>query len=164
MNYYLTKALPYVANETQKLMLEKYIESYATGSIPAHKDSQRAWIKDKGPVVETNQGWIETYIEPTNARAYYEAWVAIVDKEKSRKFQALVTNSEQIIPQMPWPREMEKDNFLAPEFTTLDIICFAANGCPLGINVPNYDDIRDNEGFKNVFLNNSMGSYTMNAV
>jgi dipeptidyl-peptidase-3 len=59
---------------------------------------------------------------------------------------------------------MEKDNFLAPEFTTLDIICFAANGCPLGINVPNYDDIRDNEGFKNVFLNNSMGSYTMNAV
>ena len=54
MNDYLTKALPYVANETQKLMLEKYIESYATGSIPAHKDSQRAWIKDKSPVVETN--------------------------------------------------------------------------------------------------------------
>ena len=75
-------------------MLEKYIETYQTGSIPAHKDSQKAWIQDKGPVVESNQGWIETYIDPENTRAYYEGWVAIVDKEKSRKFQQLVVNSE----------------------------------------------------------------------
>lgn len=68
-------------------MVEKYIESYQTGSITAHKDSQKSWILDKGPVVESNQGWIETYIDPENIRAYYEGWVAIVDKEKSRKFQ-----------------------------------------------------------------------------
>lgn len=67
-------------------MVEKYIESYQTGSIPAHKDSQKSWILDKGLVVESNQGWIETYIDPENIRAYYEGWVAIVDKEKSRKF------------------------------------------------------------------------------
>lgn len=41
---------------------------------------------DKGPVVETNMGWIESYIDPENIRAYYEGWVAIVDIEKSRKF------------------------------------------------------------------------------
>ena len=90
--------------------------------------------------------------------------MAIVDKEKSKKFQSLVTNSEQIIPLLPWPKEMEKEKFMAPDFTTLDVICFATNSCPLGINVPNYDDIREQEGFKNVFLNNSMASYTMNAV
>lgn len=109
-------------------------------------------------------GWIETYIDPENARAYFEGWVAIVDKEKSAKFQQLVENSERVIPLLPWPREMEKDNFLAPDFTTLEIIAFATNSCPLGINIPNYDDIRENEGFKNLFLNNSLGSYTMNAV
>jgi dipeptidyl-peptidase-3 len=107
-------------------------------------------------------GWIETYIDPTNERAYYESWVAIVNKKKSEKFQNLVVHSEHIIPLLPWPRHMEKDSFLAPDFTTLDVLCFAANGCPEAINIPNYDDIREAEGFKNVFLNNS-GSYTINA-
>lgn len=59
---------------------------------------------------------------------------------------------------------MEKDTFLAPDFTTLEIIGFATVSCPLGINIPNYDDIRETEGFKNVFLNNSLGSYQSSTV
>lgn len=162
--FWLEKAIPYCANDLQKEMVELYIKSYKTGSIDNHKDSQRKWIKDKGPVVECNQGWIETYIDPENIRAYYEGWVAIVDKDKSAKFNKLVENSEKVIPKLPWPRTMEKDNFLAPDFTTLEIICFATNSCPLGINIPNYDDIRDNEGFKNLYLNNSMPSYAVNSM
>ena len=135
-------------------MITKYIESFETGSIQAHKDSQRAWVKDIGPVVETNMGWIENYIDPENARSYYSGLVAIVDKDKSAKFKQLVVNSEQLIPQLPWPREFEKDSFLAPDFTTLDLICFATSNCFVGINIPNYDDIRENEGFKNVMLEN----------
>jgi len=56
-------------------------------------------------------GWIETYIDPENARAYYEGWVAIVDKEKSKKFQALVTISEHIIPLLIWPNKIERRRF-----------------------------------------------------
>lgn len=76
----------------------------------------------------------------------------------------MVTNSEAIIPKLPWPPIMEKDKFLAPDFTTLEVICFASNGCPLGINIPNYDDIRQNEGFKNVYLGNAMPSVSMSTV
>lgn len=67
-------------------MIELYIKSFETGSITAHKDSQRKWIKDIQPTVETNLGWIETYIDPDNTRAYYSGLVAIVDKERSKKF------------------------------------------------------------------------------
>jgi dipeptidyl-peptidase-3 len=143
MNYYLERAMAYAANDNQREMIRFYIDHYKTGSIEVHKDSQRKWIADKGPVVETNMGWIETYIDPENSRAYFEGWVAIVDKELSKKFKQLVTNSEKIIPLLPWERRMEKDTFLAPDFTTLEIIAFATNSCPLGINIPNYDDIRE---------------------
>jgi len=97
--------LPFCANENQRKMHELYIESYRTGSMEAHKDSQRQWIEDKGPNGESNQGWIETYIDPENIRAYYEAFVAIVDKEQSKMFKQLADNSEVIIPKLPWPKE-----------------------------------------------------------
>lgn len=59
---------------------------------------------------------------------------------------------------------MEKENFMAPDFTTLEVITFASNGCPLGINIPNYDDVRETDGFKNVYLGNSMPSITVTSV
>jgi len=90
--------------------------------------------------------------------------VSIVDKEKSKKFADLVKNSETIIPLLPWEKRMEKEKFLAPDFTTLEVICFACNGCPLGINIPNYDDIREKEGFKNVYLGNAMPAIKISSI
>lgn len=71
-------------------MIENYIKTFTTGNIEDHKNSQRNWIKDKIPEVESNMGWTEKYTDPENQRAIWEGFVAIVNKKRTINFTKLV--------------------------------------------------------------------------
>ena len=57
----LNRAMEYVANEEERRMLYDYVKSFTEGSIDAHKDGSRHWIRNKSPAVETYIGFIENY-------------------------------------------------------------------------------------------------------
>lgn len=75
-------------------------------------------------------------------RAEYEGFVSVVNQEESRLLANLVDRAELIIQNLPWPKEFEIEKFSRPDFTSLEILAFASSGTPVGINIPNYDDIR----------------------
>lgn len=126
----MANAIPFAANEHQINMLNAYVESFKSGSIESHIESQKEWIKDVGPTVESNFGFVETYRDPAGVRAEWEGFVAVVNKEMTLKFGKMVDQAEDFIKLLPWPKEFEKDSFKRPDFTSLEVASFATCGSP----------------------------------
>eukprot|EP01062_Namystynia_karyoxenos_P031732 TRINITY_DN2350_c0_g1_i1.p2 TRINITY_DN2350_c0_g1~~TRINITY_DN2350_c0_g1_i1.p2 ORF type:complete len:853 (+),score=326.41 TRINITY_DN2350_c0_g1_i1:112-2559(+) len=149
----LRNAQKVACNDTQNAFLEKYIASFMYGSVEDHVDGSAIWVDDKGPAVESTIGFIESYQDPHGVRGQWEGFAAVVNKEQGKAFQQLVDAATTLIPKLPWEPVFEKDTYQRPDFTSLDIIGFSG-APPIGINIPNYDEVRQGKGFKNVSLGN----------
>jgi dipeptidyl-peptidase-3 len=99
---YMDAALPHAANENQLEMLSKYSEHFRSGDITLHKASQVAWVKDVGPAVECNLGFIESYRDPVGVRGEWEGFVAVVNRKMSEKFGGLVDAAKALLAQVPY--------------------------------------------------------------
>ena len=87
----------------------------------------------------------------------FEGWVSITDKSNSQVFESLISKSKEILSLLPWSPNIEKTKVLHPEFAMLKIISFACMKFPRGINIPNYYEIKQNLGFKNVMFESVNG-------
>ncbi|OQV25420.1 Dipeptidyl peptidase 3 [Hypsibius exemplaris] len=145
-------------NTLEEEMTDGLIRSFNSGSVAVHKNASRLWVKNKNPVIESYMGFIETYQDPDGMRGSFEGVVAIVDKAKTAVLTRLVDHAEEFLRLLPWPREFEKDKFLKPDYTDLTVISYANGWPPSAINIPNYNEIRQNEGFKNVNLGNAIAA------
>ncbi|OTA61217.1 peptidase M49, dipeptidyl-peptidase III [Hypoxylon sp. EC38] len=159
----LSRAAEYAANDAQRKFLAQYIESFQTGSLDVYRDSQRTWVADKAPKVENIFGFVEPYRDPAGIRAEFEGLVAIADAEETKLLSKLVENSDKFIQRLPWASPenngkgvFEKSLFEPPDFSSIHALAYCSSIIFPGINLPNYNDIRQDVGFKNVIIANRM--------
>ena len=82
--------------------------------------------------VETYLGYIESYRDPVGTRGEWEGFVAVVNKAQSSKFAALVDAAPGMLQRLPWGAAFERDRFIRPDFTSLDVLAFGSSGIPAG--------------------------------
>lgn len=98
----LSEAIKYTANDLQSGILGGYIESFQNGSLNAYRASQRLWVRDRAPRVESVFGFVEPYRDPHGIRSEFEALVGIADEEETKLLSKLVEKSPRFIRRLPW--------------------------------------------------------------
>ncbi|KAJ5690133.1 hypothetical protein N7462_004525 [Penicillium macrosclerotiorum] len=163
INVYLRKALDYVSNSSQYEMIQKTIDSFTTGDISSYKDAQRVWVNDKSPCVETVLGFIEPYRDPLGIRSEFEGIVGIFDADESKVLNELAEISNELVCNLPWVNSheaskgpFEKEIFEAPDFSSVQSLVYCSSIVFPGINLPNYNDIRQETGYKNIIFYSRM--------
>lgn len=122
----LLSAKEYVENETLSQVIDDYIRNFSTGDMEAFRDAQKAWVKDKAPVIESIMGFVEPCRDPHGVRSEWEGFVGISDPVESTKMRDFVQQSTTFIRLLPWAvpdvndgkGPFEKDVFVAPDYTS----------------------------------------------
>ncbi|TGJ79176.1 hypothetical protein E0Z10_g9592 [Xylaria hypoxylon] len=159
----LSEAAKHAENDLQRDFLRAYIESFQTGSLDTYRESLRIWVRDRAPKVENIFGFVEPYRDPHGIRSEFEGLVAIANKEETELLDNLVQNSAKFIRRLPWATPendgrgpFEKSLFEPPDFSSIHSLAYCSSIIFPGINVPNYNDIRQEDGFKSVIIANRM--------
>ncbi|KAF1738926.1 putative dipeptidyl peptidase 3 [Beauveria bassiana] len=160
----LGEASKYVANDKQSAFLSHYIETFQTGHLDAFRKSQKIWVTDQAARVEHVIGFIEPYRDPAGIRSEWEALVGIADKDEVARLKCLVESSDIFIRQLPWAVEgvndgkgpFEKSLFEAPDFTSIHALAVCGSVVFEACNLPNYNDVRETVGCKNIVLANRL--------
>ena len=157
INDYLFKAIKYTAKDSEKEIINAYINYFKIGDVDWHKDAQKKWVKENSSI-EFNIGWNEKILDPIGVRGLFEGFVGIVDNFHSQKYEQLVKLLPKLDSELPWDENFEKE-MKSIQFNSIEIISFARNGCPFGKSLPNYDDIRENVGVKDILFFNASPNF-----
>lgn len=151
---YLELSKNYTENIKQATIINLYINYLYYGDVTSHKKAQELWVTDQNPIIETNLGFIETYVDPIGTRGEWECFVMLKNIQQSKRFNSLAQNGESLLKLLPWPKAFEIDTYKKPDFNSVDVLTLASTGVPIGKNLPNYEDVRQNYGYKNLNLGN----------
>ena len=150
------------ATPTMKEALNALIQWYRTGEDSDRAAYDIAWVQDKDSPVDTINGFIEVYMDPRGHKGSWEALVYFVNREKTDDIRKLATNAQWFEDRMPWADQYKKQGVKGITANAIDVVIETGDSgpiTPVGINLPNDQQIREKHGSKSVSLSNVNEAY-----
>jgi dipeptidyl-peptidase-3 len=146
--------------------LDALIKFYQTGEEADRKAYDIAWVQDKQSPVDTINGFIEVYLDPRGVKGSWEGLVFYVNQEKTARIKTLAANAQWFEDHMPWDAKYRKASVQGIVANAIDVIVETGDSgpvTPVGINLPNDQEIREKFGSKSVALANVNEGYDRSA-
>ncbi len=158
----LALAKPFAPQPTQHA-LDALIKFYRTGNVDDRAAYDIAWVADKNSPVDTVNGFIEVYVDPRGKKGSWQGIVSYEDPKKAALIKGLADNALWFEQHMPYDAAFKKSDVKGISARSIDVIVETGD-CgpvsPIGINLPNDEQIREKYGSKSVSLANVIEANT----
>jgi dipeptidyl-peptidase-3 len=157
----LERALPYATPSTARA-LEALIRFYRTGSNDDRRAYDIAWVADRDSPVDTINGFVEVYLDARGRKGAWEALVYYVNREKTAAIRQIADHAQWFEDHMPWDPRYRKPRVTGVTACAIDVVIETGDAgpmTPVGINLPNDQEIRELYGSKSVSLSNVTDAY-----
>jgi dipeptidyl-peptidase-3 len=158
---HLEAAVPY-ATETMAKALRALIQWYRTGEERDRRAYDITWVADKASPVDTINGFTEVYLDARGIKGAWQALVYYVNTTKTAAIRKLAAEAQWFESRMPWDRQYCKENVQGITANVIDVVIETGDSgpiTPIGINLPNEQDVREKYGSKSVSISNVNEAY-----
>jgi dipeptidyl-peptidase-3 len=153
---HLEQAIRY-ATPAMAAALAALVRFYRTGEEADRIAYDVAWVADRDSPVDTINGFIEVYMDARGHKGAWEALVYYVNAEKTQGIRRLAEAAQWFEDRMPWADRYKKQGVRGITANAIDVVIETGESgpiTPVGINLPNDQNIREKHGSKSVSLTN----------
>ena len=158
---HLEAAIPFAPDATANA-LRALIQFYRSGETADRVKYDIAWVADKSSPVDTINGFVEVYMDPRGIKGSWESLVFYVNPEKAERIKTLGGQAQWFEDHMPFDPRFRKPNVTGIVANAIDVVIEMGDSgpiTPIGINLPNDEQIRERYGSKSVALANVTEAY-----
>jgi dipeptidyl-peptidase-3 len=158
---HLEAAVPF-ATEPMAKAIRALAQWYRTGEATDRKAYDIAWVEDKASPVDTINGFTEVYLDARGVKGAWEGLVFYVNQQKTADIQKLAREAQWFEDRMPWDAKYRKAGVQGITANAIDVVVETGDSgpiTPIGINLPNDNEVREKNGSKSVSLSNVTEAY-----
>jgi len=158
---HLDAAMPY-ASPSMARALQALVRFYRTGSNDDRRAYDIAWVADRDSPVDTINGFVEIYMDARGRKGAWEGLVYYLHPDKTAAIARIAEHAQWFEDRMPWDPRYRKPRVTGVTARAIEVVIETGDSgpvTPIGINLPNDQEIRELHGSKSVSLSNVLEAY-----